>query len=188
MMQRIFKMEDTQKATMYSKPLFHFWASYIAAVWAFLFAAMSFYWAAGGTAGVATLSPDIVAMGSNPWFIAVVWGTAVMKVAAGVFVLALVQRWGKHFPRWILLTTNWSMGGFMVLYAGANFAVRGLMALGILDTPASMYSAAAWWHLILWDPWWLLGGVLFCAAAWMGQLRPEDIHPGNSRLEMDDES
>jgi hypothetical protein len=54
----------------------------------------------------------------------------------------------------------------LTLYGGANLGVRALMALGVLETPPSMRSAAATGHLILWDPWFLLGGVLFLAAAW----------------------
>jgi len=141
------------------------WAAYAAATWAFVFAAMSFYWASGGTAGVATLSPEIVTMARNPWFTLIVWGTAVLKLIAGALALGLIQRCGRRLPQWFLLATIWSMGGFMVLYGGANLLVRGLMVLGILTTPASMLSTAAWWH-VFWDSWWLAGGILFCAAAW----------------------
>jgi hypothetical protein len=49
---------------------------------------------------------------------------------------------------------------------GANLAVRAVMALGLLAMPESMHSDAARWHLVLWDPWWVLGGVLFVIAAW----------------------
>lgn len=33
------------------------WAGYAASVWAFVFAAISFYWAVGGTAGGSTIGP-----------------------------------------------------------------------------------------------------------------------------------
>ena len=45
------------------------WAAYSACVWAFVFAAPSFYWAAGGTAGMAALSPGIAEMGRDPRFV-----------------------------------------------------------------------------------------------------------------------
>ena len=140
-------------------------AASAAAIWAFVFAAVSFYWAAGGTAGLSTLSPELLKMARDPWFIAIVWGTAILKVLAGLLALALIQRWGRYLPQWFLLVSIWGIGIFMVLYGGANLMVRGLMALGILSTPTSMLTAAAWWHL-LWDLWWLTGGILFCAAAW----------------------
>jgi len=133
---------------------------------------MSFYWAAGGTLGAATLSPDLLTIGQDLWFRFAVWGTGVLKVLAGVLALALVQRWGRRIHLRLRLGAAWSIGGFMVLYAGANLAVRALMALGILGTPASMFSEAARWHLLFWDPWWLVGGLLFCLAAWAAR-RPE---------------
>src|SRR6266542_2164164 len=101
-------------------------AVYAAAAWALVFAAMSFYWAAGGSLGSSTMSDTIVepARAREPQFVALLWITGALKTAAG------------------------------------------LMALGLLATPESMHSDAARWHLVLWDPWWVLGGVLFVIAAW----------------------
>ncbi len=159
---------NAQDVTRSANPLHTIWVSYAAATWAFVFAAMSFYWAVGGTVGIDTLSPEIVTMARNPWFTMIVWGTGAMKVVAGILALTLVRQWAQRI-RWFLLIVNWGMGGFMVLYAGANLIARGLMAFGILSTPVSMHSTAAWWHLIFWDPWWLLGGILFCVASWIAQ-------------------
>ena len=142
------------------------WSAYAAAVWAFVFAALSFYWALGGSFLVRTQSPQIVGLTANPWFLAVVWLTGLLKLVAGFVALSLVQRWGRRVPVWLRQTAAWGIGLVLTLYGGANLAVRGLMALGMLGTPASMRSAAAKWHLVLWDPWFFLGGVFFLAAAW----------------------
>ena len=64
----------------------------------------------------------------------------------------------------MLLVATWGTGALLVLDGGVNLAVRGLIAIGVTNTPESMHSMAARWHLLLWDPWWLLGGLLFCAA------------------------
>ncbi len=142
------------------------WGAYAACLWAFIFAATSFYWGAGGTLGLRTQSPQILALVDEPWFIVILWATGILKAAVGVLALALVRPWGRKFPRWLLFTAALGVGAFFALYGGANLSVRGLMALGLMETPESMRSAAARWHLILWDPWWLLGGVLFLLAAW----------------------
>ncbi len=149
------------------------WAGYAACAWAFVFAAMSFYWAAGGTAGADTIGPTIkeLALAREPWFVAVLWLTGAMKVIAGLLALALVRPWGRPVPHWMLLVAAWGTGALLVLYGGVNLAVRGLMTIGAMNTPESMHSTAARWHLLLWDPWWLLGGLLFCAAAWHYQRR-----------------
>jgi Protein of unknown function (DUF3995) len=142
------------------------WAAYAACGWAFLFAAPSFYWAAGGTAGTATLGPGIAAMSRDPWFVAVVWATGVAKVLAGLLALALVRPWGRRRSRWAWLTGAWGGGALLVLH-GADFVVQGALALGgFVDVPASVPLAAIRWSTFLWGPWFLLGGLLFCAAAW----------------------
>jgi hypothetical protein len=97
--------------------------------------------------------------------VALLWATGVLKVIGGLVALALVQPWGRVIPRWMRSTVAWGIGVALILYGGANLAVRALMALGVMETPASMYSTAAQWHLLLWDPWWVLGGVLFVLAA-----------------------
>src|SRR3989440_9488365 len=79
--------------------------AYGACGWAFLFAALSFYWALGGTAGADTVSPEIVqlARAHVPWVIAVLWITAILKVVSGFVALALIQPWGRMVPCWALL-------------------------------------------------------------------------------------
>jgi len=141
-------------------------SAYAACAWSLVFAAASFYWALGGTFLSRTQSPQILELAAEPWFVAFVWLTGLLKVLAGVLALSLVRGWGEAFPRWLRRAGVWSVSLVLTLYGGANLAARGLMALGVLETPASMRSAAATWHLILWDPWFLLGGVLFLASAW----------------------
>jgi hypothetical protein len=142
--------------------------AYAASAWAFAFAAMSLYWAAGGTFGVGTQADSIreLAVTRPAWFVATLWVTGVMKATAGLIALALVRPWGRAIPPRMVVVAAWGTGVLLALYGGANLAVRAMMGLGVLSTPESMRSAAARWHLLVWDPWWLLGGILFCAAAW----------------------
>ena len=141
------------------------WAGYAASVWAFMFAAPSFYWAAGGTAGLDTLSPGILAMTRDPWFVALVWATGLAKVAAGLLALALVRQWGRRIPRWILLVGAWG-GGLLLLFHGGDFVLQGSLALGgLVDVSASAPWDVIRWYNFLWGPYFLLGGILFCAAA-----------------------
>ena len=148
------------------------WAAYAAGGWAFLFAAPSFYWAAGGTAGTGTLGPGIAEMARDPWFVAVVWATGVVKVLAGLLALSLVRTWGRTIPHWILLAGAWGGGALLVLH-GADFVAQGALALGgFVDVPASVPLAAVRWSTLLWGPWFLLGGLLFCIAAWKAPKGP----------------
>lgn len=144
------------------------WAGYAAAIWAFLFAVMSFYWALGGRLGVETIGDAITkpALAGDPTILAVVWITGVLKVVAGVLALALVQPWGRRIPRWLLLLGGWGASVIFLVYGAANLVQGAFIVAGAIPTPAGLGAVAARWHLFLWDPWWLLGGVLFALATW----------------------
>jgi Protein of unknown function (DUF3995) len=142
------------------------WAGYAAAVWSFVFAALSCYWAAGGTLGLHTLSTQITGRTNDPGFIALVWGTALAKVVAGVLALALVQRWGRRLDHRLLLIAGWATGVALTAY-GALGLVQAVLALaGVVDPPAGADRDVLRWYAFLWEPYWLLGGVLFLLATW----------------------
>lgn len=65
-----------------------------AALWAFVFAAMSFYWASGGMLRIETLGREMAAMAQrrDPDIIVAAWVTGAMKVVAGLLALALLRR------------------------------------------------------------------------------------------------
>jgi hypothetical protein len=140
--------------------------AYAAAGWAFLFAALSFYWALGGTAGAETVSPEIaqLARAHVPWVLAALWIAAILKVVSGLVALALIQPWGSRVPRWILLLLAWGAGTLLFVHGGLFFVVGVLALSGTIrvSTPTPVLH----WYTFLWGPWWLLGGLLFLLAAW----------------------
>lgn len=152
-------------------------AAYLAAAWAFLFGALSVYWALAATLGsddylgAGTIGPVIEdrATAGEPAFLALLWLTGVLKVVAGLLALAVVQRWGRAIPHRLLRVAIWTAGVLLTLYGGANLIQHALMATGIIDTPAGLGETAVRWHLALWDPIWLVGGVLFVATAWLSR-------------------
>ncbi|HEX5506262.1 MAG TPA: DUF3995 domain-containing protein [Thermomicrobiales bacterium] len=144
------------------------WVGYMAAVLALLSAATSFYWAAGGSAGLATIGGEIARLGRarDPALIAVVWGAGVAKVVAGVLALALVRPWGRIFPRWLLLAAAWGASALLTVWGGLNVVAGGLALAGVVAAPASADWTALRWHVFWWDPWFLVWGLLLGAAAW----------------------
>ncbi|HVA91200.1 MAG TPA: DUF3995 domain-containing protein [Chloroflexota bacterium] len=151
------------------------WAGFAAAAWAFGFAAISFYWVAGGTLGSETIGPAItrpIASGDPGW-IALLWATAALKVIAGLIALAVVRPWGRRAPRRLLQTTAWIACAVMALYEGiASLADHLLMVTGVISTPSGLGQTALHWHLLLWDPWWLVGGLLFGVVALTARALP----------------
>jgi Protein of unknown function (DUF3995) len=153
--------------------------AYAAAAWALVFAAMSFYWAAGGTVGLETLGVELEreARARDPDTIALVWATGGLKVVGGVLALALAGHWRTLLPQRLVEWAGWAVGILLTIYALANFVQHALMETGAIDTPASLGSTAVGWHLALWDPFWLLGGILFTAAAWRYREREREGVP-----------
>lgn len=145
------------------------WPGYAASAWAFIFAAVSFYWALGGTVGLATLGTTLyaLALARDPVAIAVGgWGAGAAKLLGGFLPLALLScRMLPRFRRALRVLAG--AGGIgMALYGGASLVQHSLMLTGAIALPAGLGLFGARWHLILWDPWWLLGGLLFLMAAW----------------------
>jgi hypothetical protein len=61
---------------------------------------------------------------------------------------------------------TWPAGVLLALYGVALLVQHGLMAAGVTDIPSGLGRTALLWHLLVWDPFWLLGGILFALAGW----------------------
>jgi hypothetical protein len=144
------------------------WWAYGAACWAFAFALYSLYGALGGDLGVDQLANEIreQAKERDSGFVAQLWAATALKVIAGLLALALVQDWGRAIPSPALRIAAWLVAIGLIVYGASNLIRFGLMDLGVIDTPDSVGSYAVSWYVFLWEPIWLLGGVLFAAAAW----------------------
>lgn len=138
--------------------------AYGAAIWAVIFALPSFYWALGGAVGKGTIAanPDEIPLMNEPM---IVFVTGVAKVLGGLLALAIVRDWGTDWVRRRLRLLAAVGGTFMLLYGGALMIQHALMVAGQIDTPDLLGSRATRWHLGLWDPVWILGGLLVAGAA-----------------------
>ncbi len=141
------------------------WAAYSACGWAFMFAALSFFWAAGGRTGLHPLEVEVAP--GNPMWIALNLGASILKALVGLIALALVRLWGRRIPHKLLLAVAWVLGVGMSLYGGLGLVSDVLHVTGVISDPAN----GKWffWYLVLWDPWWLLGGILYVTAAWLAR-------------------
>jgi uncharacterized protein DUF3995 len=147
-------------------------AAYAACAWAFLFAALSFFWAAGGRTGLHPLETASV----GPVWVAINLVAGILKATAGLIPLALVRSWGRIIPHWLLLLAVWVLGVGMCLYGGLGLVSDVLHVTGVINAPTNQ----KWffWYLVLWDPWWVLGGVLYVATAWFVHHRVADDTDG----------
>jgi Protein of unknown function (DUF3995) len=165
-----------------SRPVAARRAVWTASVWAIVFVALHGYWALGGRVGFGDQKDPIPLTTSSiaGWVFTVV--VALMFVAGLVVPLALVQQWGRRAPRHLLLAMMWI--GVVVLGArgvlglldgllrglGVDGGLTGLSyehTLGTAHpTTYTLWSAAAI------DLVFLVGGILFAAAALLTGLRP----------------
>lgn len=138
------------------------WLTLAACGWAIIFAGLSFFWAAGGKTG---LQPLEQTGGSSGLLVAANLIAGVAKLCLGVGALAVASSWWPGGFRRPLRIAIWLAGVGMLLYG-----VLGLISdiLHVTGAIGADQTARHWFlvYLILWDPWWALGGALFTALAW----------------------
>lgn len=157
------------------------WIGYLAAGLILAHAALSAYWAAGGTAGLNLLSEGIQeeAEARRTWFAAMVWGVAILKLAVGLVALGMVREWRLPVPRWMLLLVVWGTGVVLTAYGLIQLLGGVSVVLGIVDGPDDR-STAFWAYLLLWAPLWTAIGALYLLTGWWATADPEQRQLGNS--------
>ncbi|WP_274362324.1 DUF3995 domain-containing protein [Paenibacillus thermotolerans] len=143
------------------KNLGYSWPIYAGMIWSLLFALMSFYWASGGMIGAATLGGEIYqkAITRESDFITIVWLTGVFKIVGGLLLGTLLRNWKHKFLIKSIYIVAFAGGILIFLYGLANFTTILLSIMNILELKIDSY--ARWWRLLFWEPFWMLGGLLY---------------------------
>jgi hypothetical protein len=143
-----------------------------AAGWSLLFAALHLFWAAGGSLGLAESAGAGLAGERPAWFVGFgLYGVAVVLVAAAVLAVVLAGR--AHGPRRqrVAIVLGTAVAGVLLLRALC-------MEVLLLAIPGYGHGAVSpaerFWTLVLWDPWFLVGGVAFAGVTVAARRR----HPG----------
>jgi hypothetical protein len=135
-----------------------------------LYAAISVYWAVGGTWLLDTVGASLVqaARGASAGVLFAVWAAAVLKVIATVLPLLAVHAAAPPGSRWrrVLRVLTWVEAVILVLYGLVLTATGLLVQSGLVPTDATADHRALRWHAYLWDPWFLVWGLLVTAALW----------------------
>ena len=99
---------------------------------------------------------------------AVIWLTVGLKLAGALLALALARPNCSPLPRrWL----QWLAGGVAVgltLYGGILVLSEALVEVGAVQ-PKSVDWTALRWHLGLWDPWFLVWGLLLGLATYQSR-------------------
>lgn len=140
-----------------------------------LYAAVSAYWGAGGTALLNSVGGTFARAGrdGSAGLGAVVWLTVLLKLTAASIGLVVVRGRPRLEPARArqLRRLAWVVAVVLVLYGGALSIVGWLVQLGIVAAAAHADHEALRWHAYVWDPWFLVWGLMLTAAL----LRPRPL-------------
>jgi hypothetical protein len=157
------------------------WPARAALVVGLAYAGISVYWGLGGTWLLDTVGGSLAAAGraGSAGVMAAVWGAAGLKVIAAVLPVLAAGRAAASGPvPWQrpLRVLAWAEAVILTLYGLVLTTVGLLVQSGLIRAGADADHRALAWHAYLWDPWFLLWGLLVTAALLRGR-RPHGGFP-----------
>lgn len=100
-----------------------------------------------------------------------VWAAVVLKVIAAGLPLAAVRRLTS--PAWnrTIWALAWIEAGILAIYGLVLTTVGLLVQAGVIHASVTADHRALAWHAYLWDPWFLIWGLLVAGALLRGRYR-----------------
>lgn len=138
------------------------WLARLASVLMLMSAAISSYWAAGGTGLLDTVGGSIARWGRDG-------GAGVRLALAAIVVLKLVAVWlparavRVPCPR-AVRRLAWLETAILTVYGGVLTGTGLAVQAGVVGGGAGADWKALDWHVYLWDPWFLVVGLLIWVA------------------------
>jgi len=153
------------------------WPALLACVVGLLFAAISAYWGLGGRWLLDTLDPRIQdqALAGNAGVYFAVWAAAVLKVFAALLPLLALR--GLADPRWhrTVWFLAWAAAVILTGYGLMQTTIGLLAQAGVIHAPAPANARALAWGAYVWDPWFLIWGLLAGGALLRGRHHPTGV-------------
>lgn len=126
------------------------------------YAGVSVYWGLGGTGLLDTVGGSLERAGREGGLgiSLLLWAAATLKAIAAVLPLLAVNR--RPSARWrrAVRSLAWVEGTVLFAYGLVLTGVGLLLQLGIVEPTADADHRALAWHAFLWDPWFLMWGLL----------------------------
>jgi hypothetical protein len=138
--------------------------AYFAFLWCGAFAALHVYWAVGGGVGLASSAGVDLATRRPPLFVlAGLWGTALLLLLGAALTAALARGRPRGRLQRVAVLAVW-LGGIVLLARGVVLQL--VLMTGASGVAPSVGESEVHWSLILWNPWFMLGGILFLLTAY----------------------
>ncbi|MGN6871554.1 MAG: DUF3995 domain-containing protein [Solirubrobacteraceae bacterium] len=158
--------------------------AYLASALAIASAGVSMFWTLGGTLLLDTVGGSIekFARTRAPSALALGTATSLAKLGTALLALALVRPWGRRVPDRVLQGVNGFASAVLVVWGGANVLVGGLALTGAASSSGGLDERALYWHVFVWDLWFLVWGVaLAVALSGFRRENPDDRRPTPNR-------
>lgn len=135
---------------------------YAACTWCALFAAVHVYWAVGGDAGLASSAgADLATRRPTAFVLLGLWGVALMLLTGAAFGVGLARWRPSGGLRRAMAILGWLTGTALLARA---LLLELVLLTGTGDVASSVGPLETHWSLILWNPWFALGGLLLTLA------------------------
>jgi hypothetical protein len=143
---------------------FGWWAARAALAAALAYAAISAYWAFGGTWLLDTVGANLATKHQSVTLTLAVWAAVLLKaIGALVPLLACLPPRRSRCHRW-LRACAWAEGAVITLYGFVLTSVELTAQVGMIHPGKTTDRRALAWHAYLWDPWFLIWGLLVITA------------------------
>ncbi|MGK5627933.1 DUF3995 domain-containing protein [Streptomyces sp. URMC 123] len=134
----------------------------VACAWAVAFALLHFYWALGGDWGL-SVSAGPLAEERPTWFVAVgLWGVGALCLAGGALGWLLALPRPRGLAGRAVAALGWCVCAVLLV---RGVAVELLLLSDTGGQGVDIGPEQRFWTLVLWNPWFLTGGLLFGLAA-----------------------
>jgi Protein of unknown function (DUF3995) len=154
-------------------------AASIAASLGLASAAVSAYWALGGTALLDTVGGEIERWGRDRsgGVVVTLWVIVVLKLLGAGAPLVFVGVGAGQLPAWTRARRTrllgWIAAVALTVYGGVLSVAGLLVEAGVVDAADDADERALAWHAFFWDPWFALWGAAFAVAMWRSR-RPRN--------------
>jgi hypothetical protein len=151
------------------------WAGYAACVWSLAYMLPHLYWAAGGTAMLSAFRP---AVAEEPAFRLINGVASAMLTGAALVALMLARRPDRRMLHGALLAIACIGCALSVAHGVYGIIDRTLIVTGVtlVESRPFALDEHAWvlWDLLVFEPWFLIEGVLFGLAGWAFLTQAQD--------------
>jgi hypothetical protein len=150
------------------------WTAMIVGV---VYVAVSVYWGLGGTWLLDTIGGSLEkqARAGHTGVMLAVWVAVVAKASAAVLPVIAPRAGSEQTSDRVLRTLAWAAAAILTVYGLVQTTAGLLVQAGVIHTSATADHRALAWHAYLWDPWFLIWGLLIAAALLRGQDRRRSI-------------